>query len=184
MNEIFSKSFPCFDLENSFILSNIRPELDSNAYFCYMNAPHVKSFISAGNLPNSIEKAREDLQYWASLFNMCRGFYWGIRHAETNTLVGTLGFNTMSFVHLKGEISYDLAYEYWNRGIMTRAINKVSDFVFKKLNFVRIQAYTAKNNKKSKKLLERCKFKAEGVLKKFELLNGEHLDYIMYSLIR
>jgi ribosomal-protein-alanine N-acetyltransferase len=181
MNNIFNKAFPCFELEQDIVLDNICAESDAAEYFFYMNSPQVRDFISIGNLPSSIEKAKEDLRYWSSLFTVKRGFYWSIRNNKK--LIGTIGFNTLSFAHLKGEISYDLSYEYWNKGIMTKAISKIVNFSHKNLNLVRIQACTARNNKKSIKLLERCKFKAEGLMKKFEILNGEHVDYVLYSHI-
>jgi ribosomal-protein-alanine N-acetyltransferase len=184
MDGIFECEFPSFDLENGFLLDIIRPESDSAEYFFYMNNPHVREFISAGNLPVSIEKAREDLQYWSGLFNARRGFYWAIRDQINHNLIGTIGFNSLSFVHFKGEISYDLAFAFWGKGIMTKAINKIVDFAHAKLKLVRVQAYSAKSNKKSLKLLERCKFKAEGVLHKFELLHGRHLDYVMYASVK
>ena len=184
MHSIFTESFPSFDLENGFILNAIRPESDAKDYFFYMNSLQVRLFVSEGNVPASIEKSKEDLRYWGSLFSSCRGFYWAIRDETTESLVGTIGFNTLSFIHLKGEVSYDLAFEYWNKGIMTKALNEITDFAQNQLKLNRIQACTAKNNKKSIKLLERCKFKPEGLMKKFELLNGVHVDYILYALTK
>jgi ribosomal-protein-alanine N-acetyltransferase len=128
MKDIFLHSIPVLELGNGFILNGIKPEIDAEDYFYYMNQPQVRPFISAGNLPNAISKAKEDLQYWSSLFNLGKGFYWAIRDEQTQKLVGTLGFNNLSFVHSKGEISYDLSADYWGKGIMTKAINKIVDF--------------------------------------------------------
>jgi ribosomal-protein-alanine N-acetyltransferase len=181
MHSIFNKQFPCFKLNDSITLDSIRPESDAAQYFFYMNDPQVRDFISLGNLPSSTEKAKEDLRYWGSLFAATRGFYWAIR--SDGSLIGTVGFNTLSFNHFKGEISYDLSYDYWGQGIMTRAINIIVDFSHDVLKLNRVQACTAKTNKKSIKLLERCKFQAEGLMRKFEILNGKSLDYILYSHI-
>ena len=184
MKNIFSQQLPIFDLGNGFIIDGIKPEVDAEDYFFYMNQPKVRPFISAGNLPSATSKAKEDLQYWSSLFNLGRGFYWAIRSQETQKLIGTLGFNYLSFVHCKGEISYDLSSDYWGKGIMTKAINKIVDFGFSSIDLVRVQAHTAKTNKKSIKLLERCKFKSEGLLRKFEVLGNEHVDYVLYAVVK
>ena len=184
MKDIFFSPFPVFDLGNGFVLDAISPELDTDDYFFYLNSPQVRPFISSGNLPHSINKAREDLQYWSSVFNLQRSIYWAIRDVETRKMVGTVGFNNISFIHFRGEISYDLSCDYWSRGIMTKAINKIIHFGMNEMSLVRIQAYTARNNKKSMKLLERCKFKMEGVLRKFEQIDSQHLDYVMYSIIK
>jgi ribosomal-protein-alanine N-acetyltransferase len=182
MHSIFSQPFPCFELKEGITLDHICPEDDAIEYFFYMNNPQVRNFISLGNLPSSVEKAREDLLYWGGLFAAARGFYWAIRSQKT--LIGTCGFNTLSFNHLKGEISYDLSYDYWRQGIMTAAINAIVGFSHNILELNRIQACTAKTNKKSTKLLERCKFKAEGLMRKFEILNGQSVDYIIYSHVK
>jgi ribosomal-protein-alanine N-acetyltransferase len=184
MKHIFAQPFPIFDLENGFVLDQIKPANDCERYFLYMNTPEVRSFISKGNVPESIDKSREDLQYWSSGFTLGRSIYWAIRDNQNLELVGTVGFNTLSFIHHKGEISYDLSYDYWSKGIMTKAISKIVHFAMNQMQLVRIQAYTAKNNKRSMKLLERCKFKMEGVLRKFERTEGENLDYIMYSIVK
>jgi ribosomal-protein-alanine N-acetyltransferase len=184
MKNIFTQTLPTFDLGNGFIIDAINPEVDAEDYFFYMNQPQVKPFISTGNLPSAISKAKEDLQYWSSLFNLGKGFYWAIRSVENQKLVGTLGFNHLSFIHSKGEISYDLSANYWGKGIMTKALNKVVDFGFNQIGLVRIQAHTAKTNKKSIKLLERCKFKLEGLLRKFEALGNEHVDCVLYAVVK
>jgi ribosomal-protein-alanine N-acetyltransferase len=184
MQTIFQQPLPRFDLNNGFILDDIIPEQDAQNYFLYINQPQVSPFIATGNVPPNVARAKEDLQYWRSLFINRRGFYWAIREIATNGLVGTIGFNNVSALHLKGELSYDLSHHYWGRGLVTRGLAKVIDFAQNALGIVRIQAYTSRGNKKSMKVLERNKFKVEGILRKYEILQGEHQDFVMYSLIK
>ncbi len=184
MQAIFTQEFPSLDLDKDFILDNIKPDLDYDQYFLYMNSAYVRPFISEGNFPASLTKAKDDLQYWASLFYLRRSVYWAVREKESQNLVGTVGFNNISFIHAKGEISYDLSYDYWGRGIMNKAIKAITAFGQNQMHLARIQAYTAKNNKRSMKLLERCGFKAEGILRKFEVMGGHSLDYVMYSIVK
>ena len=182
--DIFSLPFPTFELSSNFVLDQIKPDFDSGHYFLYMNAPEVKNFISDSNIPESINSAKQDLQYWASLFNTRRSVYWAIREQSNDKLIGTIGFNNISFINMRGEISYDLAYDYWGKGIMTKAINTIAAFAQEKMGLVRVQAYTARNNKKSIKLLERCKFTAEGILRKYERVQNKSLDYVMYAVVK
>lgn len=182
--EIFSSPFPIFELSSDFVLDHIEPDMDSGHYFLYMNAPEVKSFISDNNIPSSISSAKQDLQYWASLFNTERSIYWAIREQSSGKLIGTLGFNNISFINMRGEISYDLAYDYWGKGIMSKAIKAITAFAQDKMGLVRVQAYTARNNKRSIKLLERCKFTAEGILRKYERVQDKSLDYVMYAVVK
>lgn len=176
------ENFPKFDLDDEFALREIKPENDGSNYFYYMNHPKVKHNVSEGNVPESIENAKRDLRYWASFFTTKKGFYWAIIKKDTNQMVGTAGFNNVSFLHKKCEISYDLSYEFWGKGIMSKAIKQIIEFARSKLMLVRVQAYTEVTNKRSIKLLQRCKFKQEGVMKKNEMLRGKHIDSVLFAI--
>jgi len=180
----FDKPFPIFDLENGYILSYIDPVHDAKDYFTYMNHPDVSVFIPLNNLPLSPQQAETELKYWRNLFLQRKSFYWAIRYCQTGQISGTIGFNNISFMHLKAEISYDLSYFHQNKGIMTKALSKVVTFGFDELRLVRIQASAAKDNLKSQKLLVKTGFKEEGVMSKFELLHGVHTDFVLYALIK
>jgi len=182
VSEIFSKSFPTFNLLNGYSLDSIIPFENAENYFSYMLHPKVSAFVSSGNLPNSLSQAQRELMYWSNLFLQRKSLYWAIRSNADNHMIGTIGFNNISFMHLKGEISYDLCYNFWGKGIMRKAIEKISTFAFNVLNLVRIQASVSTNNTRSSKLLLDSGFKAEGIMSKYELLNGVHWDYILYSL--
>jgi len=179
----FDKPFPIFDLENGYILSYIDPIHDAKDYFTYMSHPDVRMFIPINNLPLSPYQAEIELKYWRNLFLQRKSFYWAIRYCQTGQIVGTIGFNNVSFMHLKAEVSYDLSYFYQNQGIMTKALNQVIAFGFDELKLIRIQASTAIDNLKSQKLLAKAGFEKEGIMKKFELLNGVHTDFVLYALV-
>lgn len=183
MQNNFDKPFPIFDLENGYILSYIDPINDARGYFSYINHVSVRAFIPLNNLPFSPQQAEVELKYWRNLFLQRKSFYWAIRYCKTNEIVGTIGFNNISFTHLKGEISYDLSNEHQSKGIMAKALHKVLAFGFDKLKLVRIQASTAQDNHKSQKLLIKAGFKEEGVMRKFELLHGVHTDFVLHSLV-
>lgn len=182
MENHFDKPFPIFEL-NGYILSYIDPINDAKDYFTYLNHVAVREFIPLNNLPLSPQQSEVELRYWRNLFLQRKSFYWAIRYCKTDQIVGTIGFNNISFIHLKGEISYDLSSSHQNKGLMSQALNKIIAFSFEKLKLIRIQASTAHNNYKSQKLLIKAGFKEEGVMRKFEMLNGVHTDFILYALV-
>lgn len=179
--ECFEKPFPIFDMGN-FLLREITLK-DVDNYFYYMNDPHVAAFLSVGLCPSSIEESTKELEYWSGLFRYGRGFYWGIALCDTGQLIGTIGFNYISFTNKRAEISYDLDYGYWGKGIMTRAMKKILQFAEQELGIVRLQALVVKTNIRSIKLLERCKFQYEGKLRKYEVLHGKNEDSLMYAIL-
>ena len=165
------------------VLREIRPE-DANNFFHYINNMHVKKYLSADDTPSTIEKAREELGYWSRLFRYRHSIYWGIADSKTDQLIGTCGFNNWSTCHQRAEISYDLAYEYWGKGIMTRIIAAMCEFSFTKMNTNRIQATVTLENMASFKVLEKNGFIAEGMMRNYGLLHGQKKDFYMCGLIK
>ncbi|WP_244897166.1 GNAT family N-acetyltransferase [Candidatus Coxiella mudrowiae] len=64
--------------------------------------------------------------------------------------------------HYRAEICYDLSRDYWDRGIMTKALRKVIEFCFKKIAVPRIEAITLKENSASIATLKKTGFSWEG----------------------
>jgi len=77
------------------------------------------------------------------------------------------------------EIGYFIGEPFWNKGIMTKAVNLICDFGFNKLKIVRIQTGIFEYNQASQRVLEKCGFTKEAVFEKAITKNG-----IIYSEIR
>lgn len=172
--------FPVLDL-GDIVLREITSS-DAEEYFCYMNKPEMHEFLTDNNRPTNVDIAKEELSYWSSLFRNRRGFYWGIALKNNDQLIGTAGFNTISIMHRKAEISYDLDYAFWGRGIMLRSIKAILQFI-EYAAIIRIQATVIHDNMRSIKVLERCGFVKEGLMRKYEIVEGVHRDYYMYAKV-
>jgi RimJ/RimL family protein N-acetyltransferase len=80
---------------------------------------------------------------------------------------GNIGLHKATDVYrMSAEIGYFLGEPYWNKGIMTRAVNLICDYGFKNLDIVRIHAGIFEFNPASMKVLEKCGFKLESVAQK------------------
>ena len=66
---------------------------------------------------------------------------------------------------------------------MLRSIKAVLKFSDHMLGIVRIQATVITTNERSLKVLDRCGFKREGYLEKYEVVEGELKDYYMYARV-
>ncbi len=109
---------------------------------------------------------------------------WGITLKGENTVLGTggyVGWNKSSFC---GEISYDLARMYWNRGIMTEAVRAIVQFGFEYMNLNRIQAIVVSENIASLHLLEKLGFQEEGILRELEFWRGAFRNVRIISLLK
>lgn len=73
-----------------------------------------------------------------------------------------------------------LARDYTGRGIMTRALNLMTDIGFNKMGLNRIQLTLDVDNTGSDAVACRCGFKLDGVLRQYFLLRGVK----MYSKLK
>lgn len=179
LNSNIFTNFPVFDLDNM-VLRNLYPEKDYIDYYNYLTAPQVSKYLATGDIPTSVEAARTELTYWARLFDIRSSFYWGIALKDSNKLIGTCGFNYWNRDHKRAEISYDLDYDYWGNGLMTKAVKFVCNYALQTLEVERIQATVAVDNIPSIKVLEKNGFIRESTLKKFGILHNESKDFYMY----
>ena len=83
-----------------------------------------------------------------------------------------------------GEIGYYLGYDYWGQGIMSEAVKQACLLIFEHSDIERIFAAPFDYNHASQRVLEKCGFKREGILRKNGFKNGEFHDMIIYSLIK
>lgn len=180
LNSFIYHQFPMLDLDN-IVLRELTSD-DSEDYFGYMNKLEMSPFLTDNNIPSTIPQAADELKYWSSLFHHQRGFYWGISLKDNNKLIGTAGFNTVSTMHLKAEISYDLDPAFWGKGIMLKSIKAILRFI-EYAGIVRTQATVINDNIRSINVLERCNFVKEGLLKKYEIVQGVHRDYYTYARV-
>lgn len=99
--------------------------------------------------------------------------------------VGNIGIHLKSDVYRMGaEIGYFLGEPYWNKGIMSRAVNLVCDYGFRELNLIRIDTGVFEFNPASMRVLEKCGFVREAVFRKSVTKKGKIWDEVRYAKIR
>jgi ribosomal-protein-alanine N-acetyltransferase len=178
----FFLQFPKLDLGNV-LLRKISIE-DVEDFYEYITDKELVKFLSDSEIPSSLESAKLELMYWASLYEKKRSIYWAIADKNNGKLIGTCGFNSWSREHHRAEISYDLSRKYWNSGIMTKVVSAITAFAFNVMDVKRIQATIVTFNSASVRVLEKCDYHQEGVLKNFGILHGKQEDFYMHSIIR
>lgn len=100
---------------------------------------------------------------------------------STNALVGTAGFHTVSPQHCSAEIAYDLAPDYWGKGIATAICASLVHWAHEHAGVVRVQATTLVSNARSQRVLQRCGFEREGLLRSYRVVRGHPGDFWMYA---
>ncbi|MDY2800508.1 MAG: GNAT family protein, partial [Fusobacterium mortiferum] len=83
-----------------------------------------------------------------------------------------------------GVLGYYLLTEYWGKGIMTQATEKICELAFEQLDIIKIMATTFKDNIGSRKVIERNGFKLEGIREKSIYKNGIIYDECIYGKLK
>ncbi len=136
---------------------------------------------------NSIEKLMEEKEkYKNGLSAHNKKFlYHQLLDKKTSAIIGWCGFHTWYTDHNRAEIGYGLFDDsYKSKGIMSEAIEPIVNYGFINMHLERIEAFVSPNNTHSIKLLQRMKFKKEGILKHHYLHNSKMEDSIVFALLK
>ncbi|WMV34194.1 hypothetical protein MTR67_027579, partial [Solanum verrucosum] len=84
----------------------------------------------------------------------------------------------------RAELGYVLAYKYWGKGIVTKAVKIAVSNIFEEWpNLERVEAFVDVDNKGSQRVLEKAGFLKEGVLRKFRTIKGRSPDMVIFSFL-
>lgn len=106
---------------------------------------------------------------------------WGIEVKGEKGLIGSIGFNAWSPKHKRAEIGYEIHSDYWIKGYMSEAIDKILSFGSQNLGLTRIGAVVFIENDASNILLSKMGFEREGILKNYMYQSGKAYDTFVYG---
>lgn len=158
-------------------------ESDAEDLFEYYSNEKVYRYLDWYG-PKSIQHAKEVIASWNKGFTENWILRFGIAERSTDALIGTIFLN--NFESRRAEIGYELSEDFWGKGIMSEAMDKVLQVGFEELGLLRIQAFVCVENESSKNLLLKHNFKHEGSLRKYECheVTGICKDMEVFGLIR
>lgn len=100
-------------------------------------------------------------------------------------VAGSIGAYFKENIHRKNaEIGYFLAEEYWGRGIMSKAVRCMAQYIFKNYDIVRVYAQPFARNAASRRVLEKAGFRCEAILKNNIIKNNVVQDSCIYAILK
>jgi ribosomal-protein-alanine N-acetyltransferase len=81
-------------------------------------------------------------------------------------------------------LGYWVGEPFARRGFMTEALNALREHAFAQLDLSRLEAACLPENLPSRRLLERCQFKYEGVAQAYLQINGRWRNHVLYAALR
>jgi [ribosomal protein S5]-alanine N-acetyltransferase len=111
---------------------------------------------------------------------VCRAILYG------GEVVGNIGALRLEDVYRRNaEIAYFIGEEYWGRGIVAEALDKMCAIIFVGYPEIsRIFAEPFGTNQRSRRVLEKAGFRFEGIIRGNIFKNGKTDDTYIYGLLR
>ena len=132
----------------------------------------------------TIGDSRAYLRYMLRRYRQHEAASWGIEYRATGQIIGTIGFMWIQTDNSAAEVGYSLSRDYWNRGLMTEALQAVIDYGFGRLNLNRIEAQHETANPASGAVMRKCGMQKEGTLRQRLYNKGRYVDVDLYAILR
>ena len=156
------KSWVILRRKSEDFLNKWEPEKDSNYY-------------SKTNFNQRVKWAKKN-------FNSKKVIHLFIFLRSNNHLVGGITLDNIRYGPFQSAtLGYWLGEEFSKKGIMTEGLNSMMIYASKNVGISRIEAATLPNNIASRRLLEKCNFKYEGVGQYFLQIKGKWQHHILYA---
>lgn len=156
---------------------------DAQSIFHYFSQQEVTKFYGMDSF-KTIEDAENLIHSFQLGFQSKKMIRWGIALKETDELIGTCGFHSISVKYKRAEVGYEVSDKQWGKGFAQEALKAIFTFGFQDMEFIRIGAVVMIENVPSRKVLEKLGFKEEGTLRNYIIQNGLSYDVIMHSLLK
>lgn len=104
---------------------------------------------------------------------------------QNGVLVGNIGCTPQTDIYRKTmEVGYFIGQTHWGKGIATKAVEIIIDYVWKNFDVVRIEARTLAYNHASMRVLQKNGFTLEVTRKNGAFKNNELVDEQVWVLLR
>ena len=154
---------------------------DAVDVFAYAKNPAVGPM--AGWPPHTtIEDSRRVVQHFIHT-----GDVWAIVEKKTGRVIGSIGLHVDGRREVDGArmLGYVLGAAYWGQGYATEAAQAALRFAFEQKNCQIVSAYHYPGNTRSRRVIKKLGFTAEGLLRMAGTLpGGTPTDEACYSLTR
>jgi ribosomal-protein-alanine N-acetyltransferase len=175
--------FPVEGISDGSIRLRLRADSDTAAIVAACQDPEVPRWT---RVPDNYDQT--SAAEWAAESERQQdageGVHLVIADAGTDEFLGSIGMHNMNRAEGRVDIGYFLAPEARGRGVMTRAVRMLSEWVFASLPVERIEITIEPGNAASRAVAERAGYAFEGILRSHTVIKGRRRDMAMHSLLR
>lgn len=118
---------------------------------------------------------------WLKQYYDNNGFQLGIKHRHQ--IIGVIGLHSIDWYNKQTSIGYYLSEGYEGKGIMTKCVQTLLDYIFNYLKLHRVEIRCGIQNEKSRAIPKRLGFKEEGIIRDGEYLYNHYHDLVVYGIL-
>lgn len=111
-------------------------------------------------------------------------YRWAITLKGSGECIGQIAYFLMDNKNQFAEIEYCIGRDFQCRGYATEACKAVTDYGFSFINLHKVQICHRESNNASRRVIEKCGFVYEGMLRDHMYLNGKFENRLYYSILR
>jgi ribosomal-protein-alanine N-acetyltransferase len=161
-----------------------RFEIDDAEYIFknWANDDEVTKYLTWSSHKN-IDETIEIRKKWMKEYEKNDFYQWAIVLKEINEPIGSISVVKQSDDIKMVHIGYCIGKKWWNKGIVSEALNALIKFFFEEVGIKRIESRHDPNNPNSGKVRAKCGMKYEGHMRQADKNNQGIVDYIEYGII-
>lgn len=170
-NRIYLRHLTPFDAQRLF-----EYELNNKDFFIPTSFTRNDQYYTLDRFRKNIESYSREIEEKSSI-------RFGIFLNSNHKLIGMIALNDILWPLKTSYVGYSLDLKHTKQGYMYEALNLIIQYSFNDLKLHRLEAGVMPSNHTSYKLLERCGFVREGLLRKNVHINGRWEDHYIYGLL-
>ncbi len=173
--DILSKKFkkiPSLDTPR-LLLRRMKP-CDCEDMYEYSHLADTTKYLTWSEHPDRLY-TRRYLEYIQKQYSRGEFFDWAITLKESGKMIGTCGFTSFDLPNNSAEVGYVVNPSYHGNGYAPEALRRVLDFGFMELNLHRIQARYMDGNAASRRVMDKCGMRYEGVSRASMYIKGQYV---------
>jgi ribosomal-protein-alanine N-acetyltransferase len=176
-------TFPVLETER-LQLRAVLPD-DAECIFRIMGDAQVMRYFGQPPMA-SLDQALERVSAFDEAFHQQNGIRWAITQRSSGEFMGTCGFWRLIKPHFRAELGYELAPEWWGRGVMPEAAGAALSFGFSAMGLHSVEAQIHPANVGSRRVLEKLGFVQEGYFREnfYDLAERSFSDTAVFSLLK
>lgn len=154
---------------------------DAKALFAMRSNEEVMRYIDREN-PKDIQETEAKIRFMIEGFANKTSITWVITLKENpNEMIGEIGYYRTDLGNHRAEIGYMLQSNFWRKGLISEALDKVVNFGFQKMKLHSISANINPGNNASRQILLKHGFEKEAYFKEYYYFRGKFLDSEIYG---